>query len=105
LPNYGTTVGLNIAYPHDPDLTVTLIAPNGLSVQLFTNIGANGTNQNFVNTVLDDKTSPLLPITAGAPPFTGRFNPEQPLSDLFANGPFNAKGTWTLQIRDSAAKT
>jgi len=106
IPDDGITVELNISYMHDPDLTVKLTAPNGQSVQLFTNIGANGNNQNFVNTVLDDNTNPNLSITQGAPPFTGRFNPEQPLRNLFPNGAgINAQGPWTLQITDKVAGT
>jgi subtilisin-like proprotein convertase family protein len=106
IPDDGITVQLNISYSHDPDLTVKLIAPNGQIVQLFSNIGANGNNQNFTNTVLDDKTNPILSITQGSPPFTGRFNPEVPLSNLFPGGAgINAQGQWTLQITDSVAGT
>ena len=58
VPNYdGTftvadvTVSLNITDVNDSNLTAELIAPNGTSVALFTNVGPNG--QNFTSTVLD----------------------------------------------------
>jgi subtilisin-like proprotein convertase family protein len=101
----GVTVRLNISYAHDPDLEATLIAPNGTRVTLFKNVGPNVTQGNFVNTVFDDAAFPVTPIDTGAPPFTGRFNPEQPLGDILLNGPISANGTWTLEIKDDVAGT
>src|SRR5262249_53572515 len=45
------TLQLNITHPNDPDLSAVLIAPDGTRVTLFSNIGANGTRANFINTV------------------------------------------------------
>jgi subtilisin-like proprotein convertase family protein len=97
----GLTVSLNITYPVDPDLTATLISPNGTRITLFNQVGNTGTEANFTNTVLDDTTT--TPITAGGPPFTGRFNPQQPLGDLFLGGPISSMGTWKLEVADSSA--
>lgn len=92
----GVTVSMNITYPRDPDLTVTLISPNGTRITLVSGSGNGGNQSNFINTVFDDNAS--TPIGNGGPPFTGRFNPKQPLSDLFSGGPFSVAGTWSLEI-------
>ena len=97
------TLSLNITYPRDTDLTVTLTAPNGISVELFSGIGGAGNQSNFTNTVFDDAAT--TPIESGGPPFTGRFNPQFPLSNLFSAGSFNSDGTWTLTITSLGGKT
>jgi subtilisin-like proprotein convertase family protein len=101
-----TTVQVNITYPHDPDLEATLIAPDGTRIELFANVGANGTQANFTNTVFDDNAFPVTPITSGGPPFTGRFNPQVGKgSDLSALNNTSSKGAWTLEIKDDVAGT
>ncbi len=95
------TVTVNITYPRDPDLTITLIAPNGMRITLVQGAGTTGNTASFINTVFDDLAS--TPINSGGPPFTGRFNPQEPLADLFQNGLFSAAGTWTLEIVTSAS--
>ncbi len=92
----GVTLTLNIQHPNDPDLVATLVAPDGTRVRLFTNIGTTGTRANFTNTTFDDNAS--TPIQNGGPPFFGRFNPQQPLSDLIGK---NVNGTWTLEVEDT----
>ncbi len=91
------TVQLNITCPNDPDLSASLIAPNGTIIKLFTNVGQSANPQNFTNTVLDD--SAVAPIQTGLPPFNGRFNPQQPLEVLAGT---SAQGTWTLQIANKS---
>lgn len=83
----------------DGDITATLIAPNGTSVVLFSGVGGSG--DNFTNTVLDDQAA--TSITAGAPPFTGSFQPAPGKLSAF-NGltGANLNGTWTLHLVDSA---
>jgi subtilisin-like proprotein convertase family protein len=98
VPNYnGTftvadvTVSLNITDANDSNLSAVLIAPNGTSVALFSNVGSGG--QNFTSTVLDD--AGLSSIASGNAPFTGTYQPTGKLSTLIGS---NASGTWTLQI-------
>jgi subtilisin-like proprotein convertase family protein len=88
-------VGLDITHTYDGDLDVTLVAPNGTRVELFSDVGGGGAN--FVGTVLDDEASSS--IQTGAAPFTGRFRPEAPLSVLDG---LDTVGNWTLEIRDDA---
>ena len=59
------TLSLSITDASDSTLTAELIAPNGTSVALFSNVGGHG--QNFTSTVLDDAA--LLSITSGTAPF------------------------------------
>ncbi len=94
----GTTNSLkdivvNINHTFDADIDITLIAPNGTSIELSTDNGSSG--DNYTNTYFNN--SALTLITSGTAPFTGYFKPEGNLSLL--NG-INANGTWTLQICD-----
>jgi autotransporter-associated beta strand protein len=85
------TVTLNANQSWDSDLTATLISPEGTQVQLFSDVGGSG--QNFTNTTFNDAASTL--IASGTAPFTGSFQPQQPLSALIGQNP---NGTWQLQI-------
>src|SRR5262249_3370840 len=91
----GLTVALDITYPNDPDLEVFLTAPDGTSVELIKNAGA-AASANSTGTILDDTAS--ASVQNATAPFTGRFQPLQPLSTF--NGT-NAAGTWTLSITDN----
>ena len=93
----GLTVALDITYPNDPDLEVFLTSPDGTTIELIKNAGAaNGAN--FSGTILADAAS--TSIQNASAPFTGQFQPLQPLSTF--NGK-NAAGTWTLSITDDAS--
>ena len=88
-------VELTITHTWNADLDVFLIAPDGTRVELFTDVGGNG--QGFTGTILDDQAA--VSITAGTPPFTGRYRPEGSLAALV--GKYTA-GTWKLEIADDA---
>jgi subtilisin-like proprotein convertase family protein len=104
----GITVNLNIIYYNDPDLSVTLTAPNGpngeigKSVTLFMNIGKGANTADFTNTTLSDTVTPPAPITAAGAPFFGTFNPQFPLAAFttYMDGVTQAfsGGLWTLTI-------
>jgi len=89
-------VNLNLNHQRDGDLTITLVAPNGQSTVLYFNPGDLG--QNFVNTTFSD--SATQPIMAGTAPYTGSFQPFNPLSAL--NGS-SVDGTYTLIIDDGVS--
>ena len=89
-------VNLDITYGSARDLTATLIAPNGTRVRLFNRIGQ--WFPNFTDTTLDDEAA--TSINSAAAPFTGTFQPDQPLSALDGIDP---NGTWTLEIVDHIA--
>ncbi|SIO26764.1 FG-GAP repeat-containing protein [Singulisphaera sp. GP187] len=86
-------VRVNINHSWDEDLDVTLIAPDGTRVELFTDVGLDGSN--FTNTVLDDESA--TPITSGIAPFTGTYRPEGNLTALEGK---NLAGTWKLEVND-----
>ena len=86
-------VRVNITHDRDQDLDVLLVTPWGTRIELFTDVGGNGSD--FTSTVLDDEAATA--ITAGKAPFTGDFRPERLLSA--ADGQ-NTLGTWALEITD-----
>ena len=73
-----------------------LIGPSGTSVMLFANAG--GSNDHFINTVLDDAAGTV--IQDGAAPFTGTFSPVQSLSAFNGQSTF---GSWKLVIHDGSS--
>lgn len=90
-------VRINLSQTYTGDMEFRLLGSNGSTiVNLITQRGGSG--DNFINTVLDDQAA--NPISSGSAPFTGSFQPEQPLSVM--NG-LNPNGTWTLQVRDIAS--
>ncbi|MEM6364809.1 MAG: proprotein convertase P-domain-containing protein, partial [Planctomycetota bacterium] len=88
-------VDLEIDHAGAGDLKVDLIAPDGTRVTLVDNVGAAG--ENFSGTRFDDGAETA--ISEAAPPFTGSFRPEQPLSTFAGVDP---NGTWTLEITSNS---
>ncbi|MFC1635926.1 M4 family metallopeptidase [Planctomycetota bacterium] len=99
IENVGALIDLNvrldITHPRDEDLDVFLIAPDGTRIELFSDVG--GTGSDFRDTVIDDDA--ILSISEGIAPFTGSYQPEQPLTlrNLYGT---NIEGMWTLEITD-----
>jgi autotransporter-associated beta strand protein len=92
-------VSLWLVAPFSADMNLTLIAPNGATVDLSS---GNGTGANFgtgtadaVRTTFDDDAA--MSITAGASPFVGTFRPETSLASLLTS---SAVGNWRLRIQD-----
>jgi len=88
-------VKVNIAHTYDSDLTITLIGPDGTSVNLFNRRGGSG--DNLTNTYFNDEATVM--IRNGAAPFAGSFKPEAVLSAFDGK---NTRGTWELRITDNA---
>jgi Proprotein convertase P-domain./FG-GAP repeat. len=102
------SVKIAITTTNDPDLVVSLIAPDGTEVQLVAqNTGYFGTRVNFTNTVFSD--SALGSIDSGQAPFTGSYIPNQPLSTFtnhFSAGSAGSGiGDWTLRVLDHGNAT
>ena len=98
------TVSANITATEDVGITLKLVAPNGQSVVLSENNGGSFANYGIAcsplgETIFDDDAT--VPITQGAAPFLGSFQPQEPLAlyNLF-NGA-NLNGTWTLNVINS----
>ena len=86
---------INIQHTWDGDLVLSLIAPDNSSIILSNRRGSSG--DDFTNTIFDDSAS--VAIGSGAAPFTGRFKPEQPLSNFYGK---TSPGTWSLKVSDQA---
>lgn len=89
-------VFLDIEHTYVSDITVYLISPNGIRVELFSSVGGDG--MNFEGTILDDDADIL--INDGEAPFTGAYQPEGDLMDFFGT---NSHGLWQLEISDTAS--
>jgi subtilisin-like proprotein convertase family protein len=90
------TVSLDIDHTYTNDLRIALVAPNGQRVVLVDREGGSGNN--FHNTTFDDRSTSS--IRRALPPFTGRFSPDQPLSEFQG---IEVNGPWTLEVNDAAA--
>ncbi len=88
-------VTVTLTHTYDNDLQISLVAPNGKSVQLFNRRG--GSANNLTGTTFDDEASTT--IAAGSAPFRGSFRPEQLLSGFDGA---TAVGTWQLRVADVA---
>jgi subtilisin-like proprotein convertase family protein len=97
--NFGLElVCLTINHPYVSDLEVSLRAPDGTTVILFSGIGGDG--DNFSNTCLWQNAS--TSILNGSAPFSGTFRPQTGLGQL--NNGQNANGVWRLRVRDMYAQ-
>src|SRR5262249_42193466 len=90
------SVNVNINYPRDSDLILTLVGPGGQMITLANQRGGNSAN--FTNTTFDDGAT--TPIGAGTGPFTGIFKPEQPLSTFNGLAGTSLNGAWKLIVTD-----
>lgn len=86
-------VRVDITHPWIDDINIVLESPEGTLVELSSDNG--GDFNNYTGTVLDDEGDTF--ITAGTPPFTGCFIPEELLAAFDGE---NAQGTWKLRVFD-----
>lgn len=88
-------VRFSATHTYDGDLDLTLTSPGGTVLDLTSDNG--GTNENYTNTVFID--SATTSIVAGTAPYTGSFDPEQPLAGLVGQ---TITGTWSSGLTDDA---
>ncbi len=109
-----TDVNVCVAITHtfDADLDFVLEGPNGVVQHLSSDNGGSGDNygNSLTGTYFDQQAATA--ITAGAAPFTGRFQPEIIALTMTAPSPnatagnfdryngISANGTWRLWLRD-----
>jgi subtilisin-like proprotein convertase family protein len=84
-----------ITHPWDSDLKIQMIAPDGTTVVLADGLGGSG--DNYGASFWDSASTS---ITAAAPPFSGVFKPQNPLTPFKGKNP---NGTWKMQIIDHAS--
>jgi subtilisin-like proprotein convertase family protein len=97
-------VRIRANHTFDGDLTFLLIGPDGTTVSLSArnggsgdNYGSGATDCSGVPTVFDDQAANS--IIGATAPFAGSFRPQQPLARFNGRA---SRGTWKLQITDSA---
>jgi subtilisin-like proprotein convertase family protein len=94
-------VQLNITFPLDSQLAITLLAPAAMPVPPHVQLSTfEGAGANFQNTTFDDAAA--TSIRAGASPFAGSYRPEVPLATLAG---MNAQGYWTLGVANYGGST
>ncbi len=101
-----TKVGVSLWMTHtiDSDLSISLISPDGVLVDLSSGNGGSGDDYgtscspDSARTTFDD--SAATSITVGSPPFVGTFKPEGSLASLLG-GTINGK--WRLRVTDAFA--
>jgi subtilisin-like proprotein convertase family protein len=98
-------VRIRLNHTFDGDLNISLVGPDGTTIDLSSGNGGGGDNYGAgandcsgQPTIFDD--SAAASITGGTSPFAGTFKPEQALSAF--NGKPSA-GTWKLRIADTAS--
>lgn len=96
--NFGlVNVCFSLVHTWNADLAVSLRAPDGTTIPLFSNIG--GDTDGFVNCCLSGNVSES--IYAGTYPYTGTFRPFGDMGAL--NNGQNPNGVWQLVILDTYA--
>jgi hypothetical protein len=102
---HSVEISLHLTHTTDNNLDLSLIGPDGTTVDLSSDNG--GTLQDYGlscnapdRTVFSDNATVL--ISGATPPFRGAFRPEQPLSIFRGKVGVDANGPWTLRIVDDS---
>ena len=85
-------VTINVTHSFMSDLKISL-EHNAVTVVLSDSNGGGGSG--YVDTVFDDEAAD--PVSTGSAPFTGSFQPEEPLATFDG---MDTAGTWTLIVED-----
>jgi gliding motility-associated-like protein len=100
-PDVIQSVCINVDHNWLSDLDIYLQSPDGLFMELVTDVGSNG--DDFINTCFVPGATvdiDYIDPPANAAPYTGEFNPEGLWSDLGYGSTTN--GTWTLLVIDDS---
>ncbi len=91
-------VHLEITHTEIGDLRILLDSPWGQTIILKNPWAPLWREQrpNMYSTIFDDEA--VIPLREGLPPYSGRFLPEEGSLSIFDG--HNARGVWTLRIRD-----
>ena len=96
----------HITHTFDADLAISLVSPDGTTVDLSSNNGGGNDNYGTACTPDENRTtfldSAVTAITAGTAPFVGTFRPEQPLAAFAGKSGNAANGVWKIRVSDQA---
>ncbi|MBI1840884.1 MAG: autotransporter-associated beta strand repeat-containing protein [Verrucomicrobia bacterium] len=98
------TVALHITHTADSDLDISLIGPDGTTVNLSSDNG--GTASDYGTDCAGDRNrttfsdSAATSIAGGSAPFAGSFRPEQALAVFNEKSDAAVNGTWRLRVAD-----
>jgi autotransporter-associated beta strand protein len=100
------TVSLHLSHTSDEDLDISLVGPDGTTINLSSDNGGTGDDYGTdcvdpSRTVFDDSAASA--ITSGLAPFVGTFRPEQQLSAFIGKEGLDVNGAWKLIVRDDSA--
>lgn len=87
-------VCINLTHTYDADLTISVIAPDGTSINLAEGNGGGG--HDFTNTCF--RSDATTSIAAGTAPFTGTYKPMGQMGLI--NNNQNPNGTWQIRVTD-----
>jgi subtilisin-like proprotein convertase family protein len=88
-----------LQHPFVSDLVGTLTGPDGTQATLFSRVGGSG--DNYCRVVFDDAgVKSITTATGDDPPFTGTWQPAQPLSAFFGKP---GDGAWRFTVTDVAS--
>jgi autotransporter-associated beta strand protein len=99
------TVSMNITHTATGDLDLSLIGPDGTTIDLSSDNGGTGDDYGAGEADADRTTFSDLgatAITAGTAPFRGTFRPEQPLAAFRGKSGAEVNGAWRLRLNDDA---
>ncbi|HRI65721.1 MAG TPA: DUF4215 domain-containing protein, partial [Polyangium sp.] len=91
---------LNVTHTNTGHIDSWLVSPYGIQRELATDVG---TGANFLGTSFDDAAATA--ITAGTAPYTGRFRPEQTISNAAGFANQSGNGNWSVRIADDTSGT
>lgn len=93
--NFGLEqICLNLTHTWDADLTISIVAPDGTIIQLFSGIGSDG--DGMQNTCLRWDVTNLISI--GTAPFNGTYKPNGQMGAV--NNGQDPNGIWYLRVKD-----
>lgn len=96
--NFGIEqICFDITHTYDADISMAIVAPDGTTVLLFSNVGGGG--HDFQNTCFDNESS--LKLTDQIAPFTGTFKPTGQFG--LVNNLQDPNGIWYLRVFDGYA--
>lgn len=98
-------VSVWLTHPQDSELSISLIGPDGTTINLSSGNGGLESNYGITcnaRTIFDDNAGESITSLSVSPPYWGRYAPEQPLAAFTGKSGAQVNGNWTLRVNDAA---